>query len=353
MKIIQVIPDLNFGGAEIMCENLTRALIDEGHNVLVVSLYTKDTTIASRMQRDHIKVIFLEKTKGVDFSIVFKLRKIFKQEQPDVIHTHRHVTPYTFLAAYGMNIKMVHTIHSIASKENNKIGIILNKLFFKKRIIPVALSELVQETIIEVYAIPKSKVPVIYNGIPLEKCMLKNDYNIKGTAKILHIGRYTMAKNHFKMIEALVEVHKQYPNIQVTFLGDGELKKDVKNYIGKFNASSFINMAGTTDSVYPYLRDTDIFILPSIYEGMPMTLIEAMGTACPIIASNVGGIPNMIDNSSGVLIKPDVIGIKSAILDLLTNKLKRETIAKNALKKSESFSSKNMAKEYIRLYNVL
>ena len=152
MKIIQVIPNLGIGGAEIMCENLTYELIRKGHEVIVISLYNYHSVITERMERSGIDIRYLNKSSGMDLTMIKKMKKIFKIEKPDAIHTHRHVMQYAIPAAiFGGIKKRVHTLHSIATKENTKFLRKINKLFFKKfDVIPVALSEMIKNTIIEV-----------------------------------------------------------------------------------------------------------------------------------------------------------------------------------------------------------
>lgn len=118
MKILQVIPYFCFGGAEIMCENLTYALRNLGHAVTVVSLYPEHTPISERMEAAGIRILYLDKKLGLDVSMVSKLVRIMKQVRPDVVHTHLDVIKYAAAAAKLANVKRcIHTVHSVADKE--------------------------------------------------------------------------------------------------------------------------------------------------------------------------------------------------------------------------------------------
>lgn len=99
MKILQVIPYFCFGGAETMCENLTYALRDLGHDVVVVSLFDERTKISDRMEAAGVRIRYLSKKPGLDMSVVPKLTKIFREERPDVVHTHLNVILYAVMAA--------------------------------------------------------------------------------------------------------------------------------------------------------------------------------------------------------------------------------------------------------------
>ena len=105
-------------------------------------------------------------------------------------------------------------------------------------------------------------------------------------------------------------------------------------------------------NVYPYLHDADIFTLPSIYEGNPMTIIEAMGTGLPIVASRVGGIPDMIsDGESGLLVEPEPQSICTDLTRLVEDAALRQRLGLAARKQSQTFSAEHMARDYISCYS--
>ena len=213
MKIIQVIPFLGMGGAEIMCENLTYELIKLGHEIIIVSLYNKKTPITERLENSNIDIRYLDKKDGLDFSMFGKFRSLLKKEKPDLVHTHLYVTKYVFPITKLLRIKTVHTLHSIARKENSKPNRLLNKFFFKTgATIPVALSGTVRQTIIDEYGMKESAIPVVFNGIDLSKCKVKENYSQNESFQILHIGSFQPLKNHKSLIEAFARFHKIQPS---------------------------------------------------------------------------------------------------------------------------------------------
>lgn len=352
MKIIQVIPDFGLAGAETMVGNLSSSLVAEGHRVLVISLFNLHTAITESIENKGIKIEYLGKKRGFDPSIISKMRKIIKAYKPDVIHTHRYVLPYVFVASMGMRIKRVHTVHSIAQKEQTKAGIIINKVLFQHfDVVPVALSEEIQKTIQEVYGLQLNKIPVVFNGIDLSQCAVKESYTRNLTFTILHIGRFMTVKNHDLLLRSFARFMKQHPEARLQLLGDGELKEESIQLAKNLGIADVVEFAGVQSNVYPWLHNADVFILPSIYEGMPMTLIEAMGTGLPIIASNVGGIPDMLrDKRDALLIEPKEECIIAALEMVYSNEEKRKYLGRNALDKSIVFSAQTMAKGYIGVY---
>lgn len=353
-KIVQVIPDLGLGGAEIMVEALCNELRTFGHEVHVVSLYTVYTPITERLEQSGICVHYLNKNKGFDFSLILKLRKLIKKVNPEIIHTHLYSLPYSMLATLFLRIsKRVHTIHNLANKEVSKNKRLINSIFYKYfSVIPVAISPLVKKSIIEEYNISSQKVPIVYNGIDLSKCKPKNSYDFaKDDISILHIGRFSEQKNHEMLLKSYKKVLIKHKNLKLNLIGDGEKREEIENIARTLDISRHISFLGLKSTVYDFLNEADIFILPSRWEGMPITIIEAMASALPIVATNVGGIPDMIkDNYSGLLVDVDEDRLAEALNELITKYDKREKFGRNAVKESEKFSSQRMANEYVKIY---
>lgn len=354
MKIMQVIPYFCFGGAETMCENLTYALKNLGHEVVVVSLYSEHTPIAKRMEEAGVRIVYLDKKPGLDLSMVPKLGKLMKQERPDVVHTHLNVIKYAAAAARLAGVrKCVHTVHNMADKEaEGRVEKATSGFYFTRGwSVPVALSPQVQRSIAAFYHLPQKAIPMVFNGIDLSRCQPKQDYSLGETIILTHIGRFNEQKNHECLLRAFQLVHARYPQCRLDLLGDGELMDHVQALVRELGISDSVRFLGSQSNVYPYLQQTDVFLLPSRYEGMPMTLIEAMGTGLPIAASAVGGVPDMISHEkSGLLTSTDPEDVAQAVLRLLGDGALRKTLGENARRESCRFSAKFMAEEYVRVY---
>lgn len=356
MKIMQVIPHLGLGGAESMCENLAEVLVNQGHHVMIVSLYTKETPITARLKKKTVNVTFLDKKPGPDPSVVGRLEKLISHGNPDAIHTHLASLKYVFLACRLANttVPIIHTVHSIAQRESPWLDRVLHRwLFRKKFVIPVALSEEIRKTILKVYGLDKDSVPVIYNGVQLSKCIAKQSYTADEAFTIVHVGRFYDVKNHNSLIRAFQEIHGRHPDCRLRLIGDGEKKTEMENLAKELGIGSAVDFLGQQTNVFPFLHDADLFILPSLYEGIPLSIIEAMGTGLPIVASRVGGIPDMIcDGEEGLLCDPDISGIVNAIEKMYLDEVLRENCGKTAQKSSERFSAEEMAGRYMQLYQL-
>lgn len=354
MKIIQVMPEFGLAGAETMCENLTRELMKLGNQVIVVSLYTYHSAITDRLEQAGADVRYLGKKPGLDLSMISKLRKIFEIEKPDVVHTHRYVMRYAIPAARMAGVpRCVHTVHSIAQKENTKLGVRINRFFYRRGYsTPVALSTIVQRTVQEVYKLPEQKAPVVFNGIDLSRCREKKSYVMEGRPfSILHIGRFTDLKNQDLILKTVEKLKKKGIDFRLKLIGDGENLEAMKDLAKELGLEQEVSFLGLQADVYPFLEQADLFILPSKYEGMPMTLLEAMGTGLPIVASAVGGIPDMLENGeSALLIEPTEQALEEAIIQLYSSETLRQKLGQGAILRSADFSAEAMAQNYVRLY---
>ena len=356
MKILQVIPYFCFGGAETMCENLCYAQKALGHDVVAVSLYNDQTPIARRMEAAGIRIRYLDKKLGLDVSMVPKLLDLMKQEKPDVVHTHLDVIKYAVAAARLAGVKTcIHTVHSVAHQEaEGLLQKLINGFYYHMGwSVPVALSPEVQGTICDFYGLQQDRVPVIYNGIDISKCSPKTNYELSAPANLVHIGRFDVPKNHAGLLEAFSRVLKQRPNCRLHLVGDGDLRPEIEALAEKLQIADGVVFHGMQSDVHPYLEQADIFLLPSSYEGMPMTIIEAMATALPIVATMVGGIPDMVEDGKRALLVPcEVQAVADACLRMLESQTLREQLGKAALEDSKRFAANHMAQCYCDIYKI-
>lgn len=351
MKILQVIPSLEIGGAETMCEGLSNLLKAQGQEVIVVSLYRLETPITRRLAQTGIPVRFLDKKPGLDLAAIPRLRRLIRQEKPDVIHVHLFALKYVGIAVLGLPIPIVHTIHNVAAydAEHDKA---VNQFFYRTgKAVPVSLSREIQKTVVEFYDLPEAVTPVIYNGIDLNRCEPKADYALSDPPRVIHVGRFWEQKNHTCMVQALKLLKDEGCPVILDCFGEGSLLEPTRALAQELGVEDSIRFRGVTDRVFPQLNQADLFILPSKWEGMPMTIIEAMGTGLPVIASNVGGVSDMITpGRNGLLIAPDPRELADAIARLVKEDALRARLGQNALADSIRFSGETMARSYLELY---
>lgn len=352
MNILQIVPSFEVGGAETMCVGLCLELQKLGHNVTAVSLSSAQSKLTRTLTEAGVELWLLNKGPGMDLGCVSQLRAIIGEVRPQVIHTHLHALKYAALALGGRKIPIIHTIHNQAKAEAVKLDQVIGKYLFRTgRATPVALSGEIQASIVALYGLPESKVPVVCNGIDLDRCLRKTDYALHYPPRLIHVGRFYPQKNHEAMLEALQMLKGQGLRPQLTCYGDGPLLEDIKRKTVELGLEKQVVFGGLCDDVFPKLSHADVFLLPSKWEGIPMTVIEAMGTGLPVIASRVGGLPDMMeDGAEGLLIDPTPEALAKAITKVLSEEDLRQALGTAAVEAAQRFSAKAMAEKYAALY---
>ena len=350
MRIVQIIPTFGVGGAETMCEGLCRQLQKDGHEVFAVSLSGDRTMITDRMEQAGIPLFYLDKALGSGFQCVGQLKKLLRELHPQVIHTHLHALKYAALAS--RNIPIVHTVHNQAAQEAVFLDQQIGKYLFRRgKAQPVALTREVQQSVAELYGLPEAKIPVITNGIDLSRCGEKSDYALHYPVELLHVGRFFPQKNHEVLVQAAAILKKRGCNVRIRCCGDGPLLESIQKQVLEAGLSGHIVFEGVCGDILDRMTQADIFLLPSKWEGMPMTIIEAMGTGLPVVASKVGGVPDIItDGESGLLIPPTAEALTQAIERLVKDEALREHLGTQARQESRRFSIEAMAQGYEALY---
>lgn len=353
MKIMQIIPALGMGGAEKVLEHLVRNQKINGNKVYVVTFYDNKSPVFDAIEAMGIEIVCLNKKPGVDWSLIGKIKRIIKIKSPDVIHSHLYAIPYVFLAAGRTPV--VHTVHSIAEKEQDgRTRPLCRFMYNSKKCTVVAINTIVKESLEAEYAIPDEKVEVVLNGVSLSQCIEKASYELNDVVEVINVASLIPLKNHRIMIEAVSLLKEKGVYVRLTCVGGGVCKGELEEYAIEKGVQAQVLFVGVSSNVFPYLNQSDIFILPSQYEGVPMSLIEAMGTGLPTIVTNVGGPVDMLQNyETGILIEPQAEALAEAILELKNDASLREKLGVAAKRASVKYSDIQMTKDYEAIYKKL
>jgi len=356
VRVLHVIPNFGPGGAERLLVNLLEEFDRERFQVAAVSLYPETGTILEREIREKgLEVYYFNKHKGPDLRMIRELWHIFRDFRPDVVHTHRYVLRYTLLPAFFCHIPVqVHTVHNVAQKEVDRVGKFVHWLAFRwAGVVPVSISQEVAVTVRNLYG-KNIETPVIYNGIPTGRFFAySNRKDENNNIILLHVGRFSPQKNHKLLIEAFALVVKECSKLRLWLVGDGELKSDIEKLVVQKGLQSYVSFLGIRADVAELLGQCDIFVLPSDWEGVPLTILEAMAAGKPVIATAVGGVPELVkDGETGILIPPqDPQALVQAILKLATNSELGEQMGQTGQKRAqEQFDISRTAREYESLY---
>lgn len=369
MRIAQIIPSFNIGGGELLavrlCAEIRRQQPD--CDVHLISLYDPIPTIVyDEALSSGATIRTLGKKKGFDPLVSLRMVSTLKAIKPDVIHTHLAGLRYTLGAAVIFRKALkIHTVHNMAAHETFRLLQRLHYLAFKRLgWIPVALSAKVQQSIHDVYGLD---APIVTNGIKVDssvfikqkdelrrKCRLPIDHPI-----IVTIGRLLEQKNHGLLIDAFQELFGDRKGCSLLIVGDdttgGSYRKKLEDKVNTLPGFIRDNVyfLGPRKDIPELLMASDIFVLSSDWEGVPLTLLEAMGYGIPVVCTSVGGIPDVIEHGiNGLLVpKGDVGGLANAISTLLFNKPYAISLARNAQNKFKQLYSIEMtANAYMELY---
>jgi glycosyltransferase involved in cell wall biosynthesis len=235
----------------------------------------------------------------------------------------------------------------------------LDRFFLRKFSYVVAVSRAVQEKIVQAEVSP-DKVCIIKNGIDLSRFEEATfQFDAKKTLGIPEnhlvigtVGRLSSEKGHRHFLNIFDSIEKK--NSQITFLliGDGDLREELEQ---KFNRKSII-FTGTRSDLPELYRCMDIFVLPSLTEGLPMVLLEAMASSLPVVATRVGDVPRVVvEKETGFIVEAgDEEDMEKCLLTLLDNPQKRKRMGQKGYQRvKEGFSSTQMACDYLRIYHDL
>lgn len=253
-----------------------------------------------------------------DLTSIFKIKKILKEIKPNVAYLHSSKAGALGRIAmlFNFKIKILYNAHGwyfnadIKNKKKNFYATIERILALKTdKIINISKSE--YDSALKYKIASDKKMCIIENGVDLLKfknsdkyrTRIRKKYNIKNNEIIIGVvGRISEQKDPLTMIKAFNEIYQQRDDVKLMFVGSGELEETVKKYAKENNLLNVIIFTGWVNNVEKFIPAFDIAILPSKWEGFGLALIEYMACNKPIVASNVGGISNIItDKKNGLL----------------------------------------------------
>ncbi|MFC5446780.1 glycosyltransferase [Paenibacillus aestuarii] len=356
-KVLIVVPHLRTGGGQKVALDVAIYMKNPNVNVQLLSLYSNENTIFDQLAHsNNIKVKYLKKKSGMDLGVITEIWKELRKFKPDVVHAHLRVLPYLILPMiYEKVPKRFYTVHNLAHKDASGFMRMLLKFSFHfARVTPVAISDLCKKSISQVYSLPEEKIPCIYNGIDVESYSNnqdeKNDKN--GTFVLIATGRFYHQKNHLLMIDAFKEIHNKIPNTQLVLLGDGEIRSELQERVRSYNLETSVIFKGLVSNVAEELGKSDIYIMSSNWEGLPLSVLEAMAAGLPIVSTKAGGVIDVIeDDVNGYLVDiGDKEGLVNSVLKLIHSPQKLVEMASNSKKMARKYDVSVCVKGHEELY---
>ena len=366
-KIVQILPALGWGGAQVFCMQLCNQLAEyPGYNVTLISLYNYNAEkhLPLSMLDKKVKFISLDKKPGIDVSIFKKVYKALKDIKPDVVHTHLHAGYYCFYAYYKLKhqFKKIHTLHNLAKEDAPLHGRKLYKYCFKRDIIhPVTISEEVYKSAVAEYGnfiktlINNGSNPVLpTNAFTATKEKINTLKKDSSTKILLNVARITRQKNQQLLIECMQKLQEKNVNAVAIVLGD-YVPVDKNIYDGLIaKKPGNVHFLGKVSNVSDYLLQADAFVLTSTFEGLPISLLEALSAGAIPVCTAVGGIKNIVTKDIGFL-SADVSA--DAYTKTLENYFNTNNTELNRIKQNgkrlyeQEFSMQSCAAKYDALYH--
>lgn len=308
MKIVEIIPQLSSGGAERFVVDLCNELSVKNDVTLIVYYDLSKYSFYVNELSARVKIVSLGKKEGFSLSLFNRLRQEIKRINPDVVHLHTRAINYAFPFAFlNKEVDFYMTVHNAAEKEAGGLfGKSIRKLFFgNNAITPITISPESLRSFENLYGFSAPMIPNGRNVIrniqanPIVEAELNTYKKSSSTKLLLNIARFTQVKRQDFLANIVAQLDREGYDICLLLIGS-HIDQRVLDRV-KAIGSNCVHVLGEKDNPIDYLKLADAFCLCSSYEGMPISLIEAMGVGTIPVCTPVGGIVDVINESNGFL----------------------------------------------------
>lgn len=354
VNILYLCKTMDYGGTEKVVLMLCEEFKDKFKKIIVCSSGGAYLEYLHNLDIKHYEIInFDNKSISGIIKNFFLLLNIIKKENIGLIHSqHRFGTILANIISKFYNVKVIHTAHNVFYDK---------KLFMKllKKTYIIAVGNNVKNNLIKYYKFNPSNVTTIYNGIESisEEVKLIDEIRIlkdKGNFIVANIGRICDQKGMEFFVNSMRYLKdNNITNIKYVIVGDGPNKLKLESIIEEYNLKNDIIFLGFRKDVFNIIKQVDLIVLSSLWEGLPLTPIEVFSQGKTIIATNVDGTPEIVKNyENGILIEPkNSVEIMKNVLELSENHELRKKMEFNALNTyNKYFRKDNMIKNYYDYY---
>ncbi|WP_339651278.1 glycosyltransferase family 4 protein [uncultured Salegentibacter sp.] len=366
MKILQLVTKRQYRGAEVFAANLSAELIGFGHEIIFAGLYKNDSDVLEVKGATNIDLI--ENKSGIlSTKLVRAIIKLIKTEQPDVVQCNGSDTlKYMVAASYFTNkIPITYrNISTISEWIDSPFKLSIYKFLFKRVAHVTSVGSESIHDLIKTFNYPAEKTSVIRRGIPIKEVKssqiwfrLRNELKLKDSDKIvMHIGNFSPEKNHIFLLDIFSDLKKENPEIKLVCVGAGVTFHSIKTKITEQNLEKTVFLLGFRKDIPELLSQADCFTLVSKIEGVPGVILEAASQKVPSVATNVGGVPEvLINGKTGFIINNfDKDVFKKHLIILVNDTTLNTRMGENAFKLIENeFNPVKNARKFENLYSRL
>ena len=342
LRVTHVVLSLDVGGLERIVIDLLRQAPHLGQDVSVICL-ERPGEMATQAISAGATVRCLHKKPGIRPEIVSELTECFRSQRPDIVHTHQIAALfYVGRAARDAGVPaVIHTEHGnhFARQSGMRLRwrrrlLVWRASRFARRFICV--SKDVAGACMKYGAVPRPKVSVVPNGINCENFQdrtraeaLRSTLGLCGSPVVGTVGRLSAIKRQDVLIEAFAKIQQLLPDAKLLIVGDGPEMPRLRALASNLGIGQSVIFAGYQERPQDYLNVMDVFVLTSQMEGMPLAVLEAWAAGLPVVASHVGGIPEIVhDGQDGLLFEfGDEAALLKHLREVLTNACRADALA--------------------------
>jgi glycosyltransferase involved in cell wall biosynthesis len=327
VKVLQLISSSGYYGAENMLLNLCASQEKTGCQnslLLFYNVHVPNVEFYERARRRGLSVRMVHCKGRADWRAVRQIEEYILEDGIDLVHTHGYKADlYGYLAAWRSGKPVVATCHNwVGGTAALGIYNYLDRMALKKFNALAAVSDAVAQRLLA-FGVPAEKVKTIANGIDVQ--IFERGEPLPalsvGAGKVVGVvARLDLQKGFEYLLRAIRELCNIYA-LKVVIVGEGPDRKAIEDMVKEYGLQSNVVLAGQQSDMAGVYAAMDIFVLPSLNEGLPMTVLEAMAASRPVIATRVGAIPSVIqDGENGLLVdSKDVAGLRNALARLLSD----------------------------------
>ena len=331
---------LGIGGTEAQLMEIAEHLDPERFVVTVVAL-KGEGAIAEEMRKRGIKVVALNGAGKMDARVFFRFFSLVRAEQPDVIHSFLPLANYVgMIVGRMLGISVLIASYRGVEQQRSKFWVWGDRLVVRLAQATTCCSDAVRQSVIEGFGGDTSKYITIYNGIDVERfhrvsTLTKSDLGLReGIATIGTVCRLDEpTKGLAVLLKGIAQLNQisNIPPFQLLLVGDGPSGNSLRRLSEELALNEIVVFAGLRCDVEQILPLLDLFVLPSLSEGFGIALVEAMAAGCPVVATAVGGIPEVVQTGrTGMLIPAgDSKAVTEALADLLKDQSKARVFGRD------------------------
>ncbi|MGZ4844314.1 MAG: glycosyltransferase family 4 protein [Candidatus Angelobacter sp.] len=360
VKVLQLISSGGYYGAENMLLNLCASQEKAGCQnslLLFYNVHAPNVEFYERARRRGLSVRMVHCQGRADWRAVRQIEEYVQEDGIDLLHTHGYKADlYGYVAARRSHKPVVATCHNWVGG-TAALGIYnhLDRMALKRFNALAAVSDAVAQRLLD-SGVPARKIKTIANGIdvePFERAQPLPAPTFDRDKVVGMVARLDLQKGFEYLLRAVRELCGVFRELKVVIVGEGPDRKAIEDMIRQYGLQSTVILAGKQSDMPGVYAAMDIFVLPSLNEGLPMTILEAMAASKPVIATKVGAIPTLIRNGeTGLLVEArDTDGLRNAIARLLSDPdLCRRMGAEGHDWVSRNYTSEAMALKYRQMY---